>query len=297
MSKPGPLTHDIGGVNDLSPACLIGLVGRGIQKTRSAGMQTRECTLLGVRFIYRLIDSEKLGLGQADLPRLVEAAQWLGYNGLAVTYPFKQTIIPLLDELSPDAEAIGAVNTVIFRDGRKIGHNTDWFGYFSGFDQSFPNVARDCVVQLGAGGAGAAVAYAAMKLGVKELCLFDIDGAKARDLANTLNARFGADRARAVTDLAAAMAKADGLIHCTPTGMAAMPGMALPRKLLNPRLWVSDIVYYPLETELLRTAGALGCRVSGGENMVIGQAVEQIRLFTGLNADLERLRAHFRSWT
>jgi shikimate dehydrogenase len=149
------------------------------------------------------------------------------------------------------------------------------------------------VVQLGAGGAGAAVAHAALALGTQQLSVFDIDTARAERLALDLNARFGEGRAHAGTDLPAAMAAADGLINATPVGMAKLPVLPLPASLLRPGLWVADVVYFPLETALLRAASELGCRTLHGGGMAVFQAAGAFRLFTGIEPDAERMLRHF----
>jgi shikimate dehydrogenase len=217
----------------------------------------------------------------------------MGFAGLNVTYPCKQAIIPLLDELSEDARALNAVNTVVIRDGRLIGHNTDWSGFAEGFRRGLPDAKLERVVQLGAGGAGAAVAHAALMMGTKRLDVFDVDPARSGELAASLSGRFGAGRAVGGTDLAAAMASADGLVHCTPTGMAKLPGLPLEAKLLQSRHWVAEIVYFPLETELLRVARAQGCRTVDGGGMAVFQAVGAFRLFTGVEPDAERMKRYF----
>jgi shikimate dehydrogenase len=290
------LTHTVTGIDDLAPSCLIGLIGDGIQQSRTPGMHMREGALQGLRYVYNLIDTDKLKLGQKDLPDLLTAAERMGYNGLNITYPFKQTVIPLLDELSPDAKALGAVNTVVLKDGKRVGHNTDWYGFYEGFVRALPDVPKRRAVQIGAGGAGAAVAHAACKLGIEELSIYDIDPAKAAHEVDALNARFGAGRARQVKDLKASIAEADGLIHCTPTGMKKLPGMAIPADYLRADLWVAEIVYFPLVTELIRTAKTLGCRVADGGGMAVFQAVEAFRLFTGITPNAERMREHFAQW-
>jgi shikimate dehydrogenase len=276
-------------------AFLAGLIGAGIQGSRTPSMHEREGAEQGVRYIYKLIDIDKLGVGPDALPELLTAAKRMGFNGLNVTYPCKQAIIPLLDELSDDARQLGAVNTVVFKDGRSYGHNTDWWGFAEGFKWGLPDVKRDRAVQLGAGGAGAAVAHAALNLGVGQLTIFDMDSARAAGLAADLSARFGEGRAVAGTDLAKSVAEADGLIHCTPTGMAKLPGMPLPAEMLHPALWVAEIVYFPLETELLRVARGLGCQTLDGGGMAVFQAVGAFQLITGIEPDAERMRRHFLS--
>jgi shikimate dehydrogenase len=202
-------------------------------------------------------------------------------------------VVPLLHALSDTARALGAVNTVVLRDGRRIGHNTDCSGFAAGFRRGLPGVALDQVVQLGAGGAGSAVAQAALDLGVGRLTLFDIDPARAAALAEALSARFGAGRAVAGARLETAMVAADGLIHATPTGTAAHPGLPLDPALLQPRHWVAEIVYFPLETALLRVAHAKGCRTLDGGGMAVFQAADAFRLFSGLEPDAARMQAHF----
>lgn len=275
------------------PATLVGLIGAGIQASRSPALHEREGAALGMPYQYKLIDLDALGLGVEALPELLLAAERMGFAGLNITHPCKQAVVPLLRALSPDARALGAVNTVVLRDGARMGHNTDWLGFAESFRRGLPDVARDRVVQLGAGGAGAAVAHAALTLGAAQLALFDAEAERAARLARDLCGRFGAGRAVAGEDLGAAMAEADGLINATPVGMAGHPGLPLPAALLRPALWVAEVVYFPLQTELLRTARALGCRTLDGGGMAVFQAAEGFRLFTGVQPDSERMLRHF----
>jgi shikimate dehydrogenase len=277
----------------MKPAYLIGLIGSGIQGSLTPAMHMEEAEALAFRHIYRLIDLTALGLGVEALADLVIAAERMGFNGLNITHPCKQLVLPLLDDLSEDALAIGAVNTVVFQDGKRIGHNTDASGFASALRRGLPDVRLDRVVQFGAGGAGCAVANAALGLGVGELTLIDTDAARAADLANRLCQRFGAGRAVAVADQGAAVAAADGLINATPLGMAKYPGQAVPPEILRPAQWVADIVYFPLETALLASAKKRGCRVLNGGGMAVFQAVEAFRLLTGATPSAERMLAHF----
>ncbi|HEY6612300.1 MAG TPA: shikimate dehydrogenase [Pseudomonas sp.] len=274
---------------------LAGLIGAGIQASRTPAMHEHEGDAQGIRYLYRLIDLDQLGVTSAALPELLDAAQRLGFTGLNITFPCKQAIIPLLDELSPEARGIGAVNTVVFQDGKRIGHNTDCLGFAEGLRRGLPDVARERVVQMGAGGAGAAVAHALLQDGVQQLTIFDVEPARAAELAANLNASFGAGRAQAGSDLPAAMAEAQGLVNTTPVGMAKLPGLPLPAELLHADLWVAEIIYFPLETELLRAARALGCQTLDGGKMAVFQAVKAFELFTGREADAERMMAHFAS--
>lgn len=271
------------------PAYLLGLIGSGIQASRTPTMHEREGARQGFRTIYRLIDITPLNLTVDALPELLTNCQRLGFNGLNITHPCKQAIIPLLDELSEDAAAIGAVNTVVFKDGRRFGHNTDWWGYEDGFKRGLPDADLRSVLQLGSGGAGSAVAYALMKLGAQSLMIYDIDRAKAQALADDLNARFDG-RCIAVDDALTAAATATGIVQCTPIGMSAHPGLPIAAAALRPDLWVSEIIYFPLETAFLREAKARGCRVVNGSGMAVGQAVRAFELFTGVTPDAEAMR-------
>lgn len=274
-------------------AFLVGLIGHGIGASLTPAMQEAEADAQGLRLLYQRIDLARLGLGAEALPELLVAAERIGFCGLNITHPCKQAVIPLLHELSPEAAALGAVNTVLLRDGRRIGHNTDWSGFAEGFRRGLPDVPRARVVQLGAGGAGAAVAQALLVLGTGQLSILDAEPERAAQLAEVLCARFGAGRVAAITALPEALAAADGLVNCTPIGMAEHPGLPLPAELLRPALWVAEIIYFPLETPLLRAAHALGCRTLDGGGMAVFQAVGAFRLFTGQEPDAERMRAHF----
>jgi shikimate dehydrogenase len=276
------------------PALLAGLVGRGIGGSLTPAMHEREGAAQGLRLVYRRLDLDVLGLPDSALGELVTAAERMGFAGLNITYPCKQAVLGLLDALSPAAEALGAVNTVVFEAGRRVGHNTDAPGFAQGFRRGLPGAALSRVVQLGAGGAGAAVAEALLGEGVGRLALADAEPSRAEALAAALVARHGAPRAVAAGDLAAEVAAAEGLVNCTPVGMAKLPGTPLPEALLHPDLWVADIVYFPIETALLRAARARGCRTLDGGGMAVFQAVGAFQLFTGIEPDAARMAAHFR---
>jgi shikimate dehydrogenase len=274
-----------------SSSYLAGLVGSGVGPSLSPALHEREADRHGLRLVYRTIDIDVLGGGPESVGELVRAARTLGFDGLNITHPCKQLVIGHLDGLAPEAAELGAVNTVVFRDGRAIGHNTDVTGFAASFARGLPEAPMRHVVQLGAGGAGAAVAHALLSLGAHRLTLVDPDAGRATGLADALNRRFGTGRAAAAAsrDPAAELADADGLVHATPTGMAAHPGLPLPAELLHPELWVAEVVYRPLETELLRRARDLGCRTLDGGGMAVFQAADAFRLFTGLEPHTERM--------
>ncbi|KFG68614.1 shikimate dehydrogenase [Microvirga sp. BSC39] len=293
---PSPEPHSPAGEDSGSwrhPSLLVGLVGTGIQASRTPALHEREGAMQGLRYVYKLIDLEALGLDAGALPEILTAAQRFGFAGLNITHPCKQAVIPLLDELSPDAEALGAVNTVVLKDGRRTGHNTDWWGFAESFRRELEDVRRDRVVQFGAGGAGAAVAHALLTLGTGEVVIIDTDEARSRDLAAALCERFGKGRASSGSSPEEALSSADGMVNTTPLGMAKYPGMAIPPDLLRSDLWIADIVYFPLETELLRQARIRGCRTMSGGGMAVFQAIGAFQHFTGLEANTERMLRHF----
>ncbi|MGW0246677.1 shikimate dehydrogenase [Nocardia goodfellowii] len=278
----------------MTASILCGLIGTGVEPSLTPALHEEEGRRQGLTYVYRTIDLDTLGLTVADLPRLIRGARDLGFRGLNITHPCKQAVIECLDELSVDAERLGAVNTVLFDQGRAVGHNTDWSGFGRNFDRGLPGARLDEVVQLGAGGAGAAVAYGLLTRGVRKLVLVDQERERARALADSFAMLFEnavietADPA----ELPPVLARADGLVHATPMGMAAHPGSAVPIEVLRPELWVAEVVYRPLDTELLRAARAAGARTLDGGGMAVYQAVEAFRIFTGIEPDAERMYTH-----
>jgi len=273
---------------------LLGLIGAGIQRSLAPALQEEEARHHGIRLHYQLIDLDGSSRGADALPTLIEAARIMGFDGLNVTFPCKQSVIPLLDGLSVEASAIGAVNTVVREGGRLVGHNTDGSGWSWGFRRALPRADLARVVLIGAGGAGSACADAVLRLGAERLVIVDKDAARAAELALRLNRHFGGNRATSNVDVTAALDGATGLIQATPMGMAMMPGMPLAESLLKPSMWVSEIVYVPLETALLGAARRIGCPTADGGHMNVGQGIRGFKLFTGLDADAARMEAHFR---
>ncbi len=273
---------------------LVGLIGAGIQRSLSPALHENEAAAQGLRLHYQLIDLDRARLGTGALPGLLQAVRAMGFLGVNITYPCKQAVMPLLDDLSDEARAIGAVNTVVCREGRLHGHNTDGSGWAWGFQRALPQADLSRIVLLGCGGAGAAVADAVLRLGAGELRLVDVDGARPAELSRRLAERFGTARVRPAASLDEAMPGASGLIHATPTGMDKLPGSAVPVRWLVPGLWVSEVVYFPLQTELVRQAQARGCAVIDGGGMAVGQAIGAFERFTGLRADPQRMAADFR---
>ncbi len=276
---------------------LVGLVGAGIGLSRTPRMHEIEGARLGLRYIYKILDADRFGPSGKGIAEVLEAARLCGFRGLNVTFPFKQEILPLLDELSEDAEAIGAVNTVIFSNGRMRGDNTDLWGFAEGFRRSMADVPRKRVLQIGAGGAGAAVGRALLQLGVEELVITDLELGRAKALADRLGSQFRSRRVQAASVDAMSESTFDGIVNTTPVGMAKLPGMPISPGDLRPDMWVADIIYFPLETQLLRTARQLGCRTMSGAPMAVFQAVKAFELFSGIVPDSEKMKAVFDAFT
>jgi shikimate dehydrogenase len=274
----------------------VGLVGRGIGPSLSPPLHEAEAREVGLRCGYERFDLDVLGMPAEAVGDLLLRARAAGYRGLNITHPCKQLVVDQLDELSTDAAAIGAVNTVVFANGRAVGHNTDTTGFARALATGLPDAALHRVVLLGAGGGGAAAGFALLTMGAGGLDVVDVDLQRAERLVARLARRFGAGAASVVgepSELARRLAGADGLVHATPVGMAGHRGSPLPVELLRTDLWVADLVYRPLHTELLRAGGARGCRTLDGGRMAVYQAAEAFELFTGVAPDPQRMLRHF----
>jgi shikimate dehydrogenase len=274
-----------------TPRILVGLVGKGIQLSRTPAMHEAAGELLGISYAYRLFDTDLMG--EVVLADLVDQAEHYGFDGLNITFPYKQEILPLLTDLSPAAKSLGSVNTVVFRDGRRLGHNTDMWGFRQSFLDGLLDAKRGSVLLIGAGGAGSAVAHALLDLGVASLLIHDVRPESAEALVARMHRHFGAARARVTSDMQHDAPTVDGIVNATPVGMAKLPGIPIDPALIRGACWVADIVYFPLETELLAQARRRGCRTLSGEGMAVFQAVRAFELFTGVKPDIERMKMAF----
>jgi shikimate dehydrogenase len=273
----------------------VGLIGSGIGASRTPAMHVREGRLNGLDYRYDLIDLAELDVGLDPLPRLLDQAEREGFAGVNVTHPCKQAATNFVDSLSKDGAILGSINTITFANGRRTGHNTDWSGFARGFKRGLPNARLESVFLVGAGGAGVAVAHALASMGCHELHVFDVVPARSARLVEQLKEHHPDCVFTVVVDMASEIAQADGVVHATPTGMAAHPGVPFDVRLLKSSQWVAEIVYFPLETQLLAEAAHLGCRVVNGGGMAVFQAVGAFELFTGIVPDAERMIEHFSS--
>src|SRR3954454_24554430 len=140
----------------------VGLIGADIGPSLSPELHEREAEELGLAYEYVRVDISRLGVPAATVGVLVSGAHQRGFSGVNITHPCKQMVVEHVNELSPEAPALGAVNTVVFDGDEAIGYNTDWRGFEESFVRGLPDVEMGCVVLLGAGGAGSAVAHAVL---------------------------------------------------------------------------------------------------------------------------------------
>jgi shikimate dehydrogenase len=260
---------------------LTGLIGAPIARSASPAMHEQAAAALNLTCRYRLI--EVAGAGRDELRALLDDVRRLGFAGVNVTFPYKEAVLGLLDELSPTAAAVGAVNAVVVRDRRLIGHNTDTTGFARAAADLVAGSRTGAVALVGAGGVGKAIAFALAGLGVAGIRIFDTDRAKADGLAARLRATDGVAVADSVEH---ALSGAAGLVNATPVGMLPSRDTPVPDALLHHGLWVADAVYTPLWTPLLIAAKAKGARVMTGRDLAIHQAADAFELFTGLKPSI-----------
>jgi shikimate dehydrogenase len=268
---------------------LVGLIGATIGRSLSPFLHEDAFAACGMIGHYHLMDSTTPR--ERGLKELLDAARTAGFAGVNVTFPFKAAVIELLDKVSPEAAEIGAVNTVVIDDtGRTTGHNTDRSGFRAAFTEAFgaDAVRGKPVLQLGAGGAGRAVGFALMDLGVGRLRLYDVDTERAGKLAADLGSRC-----EVLNAPESAIASAAAIVNATPIGMWSHPGLPMNATEIGPQHIVADVIYTPLETEFLKTAKAKGARTMGGGGMCVHQAVDAFRHFTGKTPDVARMKRTF----
>ena len=268
---------------------LVGLIGANILQSLSPALHEDAFAAIGAVGHYHLMDVDVLA--GRTLPELLAAARIAGFAGVNVTFPFKEAVIPLLDAVSAEARQIGAVNTVVIgADGRTTGHNTDRSGFRAAFIEAFgADAARGKpVLQLGAGGAGRAVAFALTDLGVTSLGIYDRDRERTQKLCADLGGH--AEPLDAPEPVAASVA---GIVNATPIGMQGHPGLPMTPELVQPGQFVADVIYTPLETEFLKAAKARGARTMGGAGMCVHQAAVAFELFSGRAADVGRMHRTF----
>lgn len=266
----------------------VALIGRPLRRRHSQVMHDAAFAASGIdaRFELHEIDED-------DLPGFVEqvrSPQWLGFG---VTAPYKQLIMPLLDEVEPAARAIGAVNNVVrTSDGRLVGFNTDGIGFArSATDDLAINLDGAEVAVVGAGGAAHAVVHACLTVGVRRLAVGNHTPATAEALVARLAERDGRASAHPLddADFRAVLGEADLLVNATTVGMVDA-GVAVDPALLPATAAVFDLVYVPPETELLARSRELGLRACNGAGMLVAQGAAAFERWTGVSGTVEVMR-------
>ncbi|MFI5010932.1 MAG: shikimate dehydrogenase [Hyphomicrobiales bacterium] len=267
---------------------LTGLVGAPISHSASPAMHEAAAQGAGFALQYRLI--EIAGASRETLDIVLAGLRQKGFAGVNVTFPYKEMIVDLIDALSPEARAIGAVNTVVNKGVALIGHNTDASGFATAFRAVFGKAAPGSVALIGAGGVGRAIAFALAELGADELRIVDRDHVKAQALAKALDGRV---RSQTAAGPGEALAGATGLVNATPAGMLPDRSSPVPAELLHSGLWVADAVYWPLWTPLLLAARQRGAKLITGRELCIHQAHDSFKLFTDIEPDTKLMGAAF----
>ena len=255
---------------------LLGLIGSPIKSSAAPAMHEGAARALGLTAHYRLID--RPGLARDDLKALLKDVRRDGFAGVNVTFPYKQMVVGLADQVTPEATFIGAANTIVIREPFLSAANTDSTGFATAFRAVFGSPADRPIALIGIGGVGRAIGYALTQIGARELRVFDADRTSAIKLANAMGGLIGI---RVCDSVAQALDGAGVLINGTPIGMLPNRDCPVPVELIHADLWVADAVYTPLWTPLLRIARERGCRVMTGRELCVAQAVDAFRLFTG----------------
>ncbi len=265
----------------------LGLIGDNIRASRSPALHRFCGELCGLDVRYDLFIPPVMGMSFEAVFEMIQAEGVVGTN---VTLPYKERVVPMVHISDPMIERIGAVNTVRFsRDGPE-GFNTDYSGFVAAYRAAFGNLLPGCVVMIGAGGVGKAVAYGLIALGAEEIAIVDRDNDKAAGLARSICEAGGGRTTGRVATLDA-LAEANGVINCTPLGMVGYPGSPVPDGMFPRDAWAFDAVYTPVETPFRAQALAAGARFLSGWELFFHQGIDAFEIFTGRRPDdLGRLR-------
>jgi len=264
----------------------VGLIGYPLGHSISPVFQQAAFDHLGLDVRYELWETEPERLEEAV--RGILAPEKLGSN---VTVPYKENVIPFLDEVNEVAADIGAVNTIVKRGEGLTGYNTDAEGFLRAIEvEGKFNPEGKKATMIGAGGVARAIGFSLIRGGIGSLSLFDIDLPRAERLAVDLGAGVRILRSGEGSDYEAAVAGADLLINCTPIGMKHSPSEGespVRKELITAGCLVYDVVYNPMQTTLLRDAAEAGARTLGGLSMLVYQGVAAFELWTGKSAPVD----------
>jgi len=270
---------------------LTALLGYPVKQSLSALMHNTAFGHLNLDYIYIPFDIE-----QKDLQTTVAGLKTLNFTGFNITMPHKQEIIQYLDEISKEAKLIGAVNTVVKEKGRLIGYNTDGKGYIASLKEEKIPVKNQKVVMVGSGGAAKSIAIQLAMEGVEEILLLNRTIKPAEEIADTIIENISGCHVKArefnQSNLQKVLEKANILINCTPLGMYSMKDSSIveDERILRKDLVVSDLVYNPEETKLLRQGKNRGCKTINGLGMLIWQGALAFKVWTGEDMPVDVVR-------
>lgn len=275
---------------------LLGLIGTPVEHSKSPAMYNHCFQKFGLDWAYLAFDIPQEKAGDA-----VQAIRTLGMRGANVTMPCKNAVIPYLNKLTPAAEAIQAVNTIVNENGTLVGYNTDGCGYTQNLRRNGVEVKGKRIVLLGGGGAASAIAIQAALEGAAEIAVFNLKDAFWPRVEKGLRAIAKAAPGCAITlndlqdreTLHQAILRCDILSNATRVGMAPYEDQSNITDLswLRPDLIVTDVVYAPPQTRMLREAQAAGCLTCDGLGMLLCQGAEAFRLYSGMEMPVEEIRA------
>lgn len=270
---------------------IYGIFGHPVKHSLSPDMHNSAFNTLGLNSVYVAFDIDPESIEEA-----ARAIRVMGIRGINITIPHKQTIIPYLDEVSPDAKLTGAVNTVKNENGRLLGYNTDVGGFLRAIREDLDfSPEGNTLFLIGAGGAARAVLSAFCMNGGAVVYITDIIKDKALELANQFKANFQNITIETVeldnqNLIEQKFNEADILVNASPAGMDGVGSLDIPLTSLNKNAVVYDLVYKPPDTNLLKEAKQLGHKASGGLSMLLYQGAESFEIWTGENAPVEIMK-------
>ncbi|MDO4602724.1 MAG: shikimate dehydrogenase [Eubacteriales bacterium] len=277
---------------------LTGLLGSPVSHSISPLMHNEAFRMLSLDYAYLCFD-----VTEETLPEAVQGLKACGIRGFNLTMPCKNKIVELLDELSPSARLIGAVNTVVNEKDRLIGYNTDGIGYMRSVKDAGHNIIGKTMTLMGAGGAATAICAQAALDGVSSIHVFARRTSRfwgrTQALADTINStlpcRIFLHENEDTAALKSAVSESALLVNATSVGMAPNTDCSIiaDTSLFRPELIVSDVIYNPQKTRLLQEAEKAGCPVFNGMYMLLYQGAEAFRLFTGQEMPTEAIKAKF----
>lgn len=258
---------------------VLGIIGHPIEHSMSPTMHNPALQELGLDYVYVAFDVHPDRLENA-----VDAVRSLDIKGINVTIPHKETIIQYLDEIDPVAKKMGAINTIKNENGYLRAKNTDAAGAKKSLIDAGCEIKGKDILFLGSGGAARSIAYLLSEEADK-IVLTDIVEEKATQVANEIKQNMGANvegKAPSETFLKSAIKEVDLLINATPIGMyPKIDAMPISKDLLHPDLFVFDVIYNPMETQLMKEAAKKGCKTLSGLNMLVNQGVIAFEWWTG----------------